>query len=336
MSAVRSGTWRGAAGLVALVVLAPYLVGQDAYYLSVMTSIAMFTVPAMGAWLLMQTGLFSFGQAGFGSLGAYAIAILLERTGIPIGFAALLAVLFATLIGALLAFPFLRARSTAFAVLTLVSLLAIDQVIVLTPDLTGAGAGLVTVPLPLLTIAGQTLDLASPLGSFYLIAAIMVICMGIARLVASGPRLLALRGIAQDEQLAASVGIKVTRMRAMAFVWAASFSAAAGAFSAPYLQVAHPRVWGVFPSIFIVAYAIIGGRNSIVGPLLGAAAVIGGTAIVGGDQYQSIFLGVGLIVVVLFLPDGLAGGVGTLVRSLRDRLRELGARGSAQRSGDAA
>jgi branched-chain amino acid transport system permease protein len=332
----RTEVLRGGLALLALVVLLPFLIEEDPYYLSVMTSVAMFAAPAMGAWLLIQTGLFSFGLAAFGSIGCYTTAILINRTGIGIGWDALLAVAFSGLVAAVFAIPFLRARRTAFAVLTMVSLLAVEQIVVLTPSLTGGGSGLITEPLPIFQLAGSTIDLSSPLGSYYLIAAVMLLCIAIARLIASGPRLLALRAIAQDEQLAGSLGIRVNAMRAVAFFWAACFSAAAGAFSAPYLQVAQPRTWSLFPSIFIVAYAIVGGRRSIFGPLIGSAVAIAGLAVVGGDRYQSIVLGVGLIVVVLFLPDGLAGGIRALFRLGRERLRGSRPSRLGEGSGDAA
>jgi branched-chain amino acid transport system permease protein len=106
--------------------------------------------------------------------------------------------------------------------------------------------------------------------------------------------------------LAESVGIDLTRYRIGAFVIAAFFTSAMGAFSAQYYSTAHPEVWGLWPSIFILTYAIVGGAGSVLGPVAGAAlGVIAVEILRATEGLQGMLLGVALIVVGLALPGGL-------------------------------
>jgi branched-chain amino acid transport system permease protein len=114
--------------------------------------------------------------------------------------------------------------------------------------------------------------------------------------------------IRDEPVLAASLGVSVRRYQATIFALAGSWTALAGGFSATYLSVAHPAVWFIFPSIFIVAYAIIGGIRSPYGPLVGSAVVIGaGELFRFADSLQPLLVGLGLVVVSVFLPTGVLG-----------------------------
>jgi branched-chain amino acid transport system permease protein len=208
----------------------------------------------------------------------------------------------------------------AFSILTLVGVLAIQEVILLTPGLTGGAGTLIGVPsFPNTSVFG--VNLVSERGQYWIIAVIcVVVLMATYRLERAG-FVRTLRAIAQHGELAEALGVDTKRMRAAAFVFAAFFTGLVGAFSAFYLQLAHPSVWGLFPSIYIVAYAIVGGGRSVVGPVLGAAALIVGSAasssisVVSENSLLPIVVGVGLIVVVLALPGGLVS-IGPLGRDL--------------------
>lgn len=286
----------------------PFAIRFDSYGLTIMTNIAMMSIPAMGAWLLIQTGLFSFGQGVFGSVGAYTLTLAMGRSGMGFWVAFLLGGLAALGFASAIVFPFLRTRRVTFSVLTMVALLAIDQIITVTRDVTGGGAGLLAPPLPQIGVMERTIDLASPPGTYYFAAVLLVITLGIVWLVMHGTRGVVLQAIGQNEQLARSLGRNVELIRAGVFVCAGALTGFAGAFSAGYLQVAHPGVWGVFSSIFIVSYAIIGGTRTVIGPIVGTGVVIAGTALLArSNVYETVLVGVGLIIVVLFLPDGIGG-----------------------------
>jgi branched-chain amino acid transport system permease protein len=133
----------------------------------------------------------------------------------------------------------------------------------------------------------------------------------------------ALRAVARNEALAEAVGISPTAVRASAFVFAGVFGGLAGAFSAAELQTAQRSIWGIFPSIYIVAYGVVGGTRSVFGALLGTTVVMGisselaSVGSLSSNSVDPILSGAGLILVVLALPEGLVSIANRVVRVRR-------------------
>lgn len=311
-------------------VLPPLLLHDDPYRVSLLVSIALFSIPALGAWMLMNCGLLSFGQGVFATIGAYATALLLSHAHVSFWLALPASGAIAAILGAALSVPFLRTREVAFSVLTLLSVLALQQVIILTPDVSGGGAGLFVDPLPSIDLGGQVIDFrSSPLAGYYLVLVLLAASLLVVRRVQRSQVFSVMRAISQDETLASSLGVDARRYRAWVFTIAAGMSGLAGAFSSSYFQSAHPDVWGLFPSIFIITYAIIGGRSSIWGPIVGTALIVVISAYLPqADGLQPIFVGVGLMIVVLVLPQGLMGLPAVLGRWATDGRAYRGRRGT--------
>lgn len=317
---------RRASSLLAVVfcigVLSLPLWVSDQYMLSTLTQIAMYSTAALGAWLLLAAGLWSFGQGVFAIFGAYTAALMAIRLGVPLWLAIPAGGVVAAAVSLGLAPLMLRTRGVAFAILSIVWLLAIDQVVSLTPQFSGGRPGLFPVPPPpAISIFGNLLDFSSPGGELCLMSLIFVACFVVTRRIRHSRYFEVLSAIRQDETLARSVGIRANRYRAMVFSIAGCFAGLVGAFSASYLAVANTKVWYTFPSILIIGYAIIGGVRSVYGPVVGAAVAIGGTELLRATQeLQTLFVGVGLAVITLFLPGGLIS-IPVYLRDLAKQVR---------------
>lgn len=322
---------KGARYLVAILILAsvPLWLGGSPYAMSVVIGIVMFSIPALGAWLLLNAGLWSFGQGVFASLGAYTAALLMLREGVNFWPALLAGGALAGAFAALVVFPFLRTSGVAFSILTLVALSAFDELVLLVPSLSGGGGGLIAVPgLPSTRILG--LQLSSTDGQYAVIAAIAILALIAVYRLEVGGYLRVLKAVAKNGALAESVGVNTKALRASCFIFAAVITGLAGAFSAAELQTAQQNVWDLFPSIYIVAYGIVGGTRSAFGPLVGTAAVmalsseLAASGAVSSNSIDPIVVGVGLIVVVLALPGGLVQLGVRAIRPVTRRLANVG------------
>ena len=225
-AAVAAARPAAAPAVVAFVILiAPQLIADDPYRIGILTNVAMFATASLGAWLLMETGLFSFGQGIFGSIGAYVTAIMAVRHGTPFIPGLLLGASAAMLFAAVVAYPAMRTREVSFSILTLVGLLAVNQFVILTPDLTGAGAGLVVPPPAPFTVLGVTVDMAaSEMVGYYVAATLLLLCLATMGLIKSSPFGRTLRALAERETLAGAVGVNIRRYRATALVTGAFFT----------------------------------------------------------------------------------------------------------------
>jgi branched-chain amino acid transport system permease protein len=178
---------------------------------------------------------------------------------------------------------------------------------------------------------------------YTIVAALLLLAMVVMYRVDHSRLAKVLAAIRQDEVLAQSVGMNAARYRMGAFVIAAFFTAAAGAFSAHYYGVVHPEIWGLWPSIFIMTYAIIGGVRSVFGPVVGATVgVLVVEVLRPAEGLQGIFLGFALMIVVFVLPGGLTsivsketvGRIAGRLSEVRSLGRAAWLRRSAQRGSD--
>jgi branched-chain amino acid transport system permease protein len=308
------------AGLTAAAVLTVPLWVVDPYYLHLAITIAMFSIAALGARLLLLLGLWSFGQGVFLTTGAYISAVLAVDLGLPFWVCVPAAACGGALAAAALGYPALRLRGVYFAIFTMVLVFAVREAIILSPSLTHGASGFVGVPPPE-PIAIGSLNIFGPQERYLVIAVLLLVTILVMYRIDRSRLANVLGAIRQGEVLAGSVGINLTRYRLGAFVIAAFFTTAAGAFSAHYYGVAHPETWGLWPSIFILAYAIIGGVGSVFGPVAAATiGVLGIEALRATAGLQGVLLGVALIIVGLAMPGGLTS---VLSEATGERLRRM-------------
>jgi branched-chain amino acid transport system permease protein len=306
----RVSIWTRLVLTAAAVLTVPLWLG-DLYYLHLATTIAMFGAAALGARLLLLLGLWSFGQGVFLTAGAYGSAILVVDHGLSFWAALPVAAVAGAVAAAVVGYPALRLRGVYFAIFTMVLVFAVREAIVLTPGLTHGAGGFVGVPRPdRISLGGVKLSFESEQSLYTLAGVLLLLTMAVMDRIDRSRIGSVLAAIRQGEVLAESVGIDLTRYRIGAFVIAAFFTSAMGAFSAQYYSTAHPEVWGLWPSIFILTYAIVGGSGSVLGPVAGAALGVLAVEILRATQgLQGILFGVALIVVGLALPGGLTSVV---------------------------
>jgi len=301
----------GRAGLIGAAILTIPLWLRDPYYLNLAITVTMYSIAVLGARLLLLLGLWSFGQGVFLTIGAYISAILVVDLGLSFWAALPVAAFGGAVAAAAVGYPALRLRGVYFAIFTIVLVLAVTEGIILSPGLTHGASGFVGIPPPNpITIGGMELSFGSEGGLYTIAAALLLLTIGVMYRIDRSRLAKVLAAIRQGEVLAESVGINLTRYRVGAFVIAAFFTTAAGAFSAQYYGVAHPDIWSLWPSIFIITYAIIGGVGSVFGPVIVATAGVLVVEILRATAgLQGILLGVALIIVGFVMPGGVTSVV---------------------------
>jgi branched-chain amino acid transport system permease protein len=114
--------------------------------------------------------------------------------------------------------------------------------------------------------------------------------------------------IRHDPRAAALTGIPVPNLKVKTFALSASFAAVGGFFLAEYLLIASPDSFSIVPSLYFLLMVVIGGSRSLGGAIVGAAFVTVVPQLMPRYPHQQeILFAVSFLVIVLFIPKGLAG-----------------------------
>jgi len=298
LAIVRSPIIWIAALAVALAALLPLWL--SVYLLGVLTAAYYFGVFAM-AWDLLFgfAGEVNFGPTFLIGLGAYTAAILDSNYGLPIPLCVAAAALAAVVGGMLLALPALRLRGPYFGLVTLVAVLLLQNFVVIFAGVTGGEIGM-TVPDVL------SIDAAE---NYWIALAFLVFC-GIALFGLSRSAVgLILQASGQDAVEAAALGFNVTKHKIAAFGVSALFSGTAGAMLIFYMGTASvDTVVDIAIGVQIIIAAVLGGRRTILGAILGAIFLIVANEFLRPlGQLNTFVVAAIALAVILFFPDGLLG-----------------------------
>ncbi|NWG21126.1 MAG: branched-chain amino acid ABC transporter permease [Chloroflexi bacterium] len=287
---------------VVLALAAVPLAGPGTYLLGFLFTIFMYGALA-GSWNIIggYAGYLSFGHAAFFGLGAYTTALLLFYSGwspfLTLPIAGALAALFAALVG----YPCLRLRGPYFSLVTLILGLAMYSLTLNLPFTQGA-SGLF---LPFLRV-----DIYTSHVIFYeIMLGLLTIVTAVLRQITRTKMGVGLTAIREDEDAAGTLGVNATRLKLQAFMLSAFLTGLVGGVYSYYKSYLDPSfVFATSISITIALMALFGGRLAWYGPLVGAVVL----SIVNEmlttqapPQTARIVFGALLIIVIMFLPDGL-------------------------------
>ena len=270
------------------------------YLLGTLTIALYFSVFAMSWDLLFgYSGEVNFGPTFLIGVGAYTAALFNVNTGLPVVVCIILGTSVAVIAGLLLVAPALRLRGPYFGLITLVSVLILDQVITIFAQYTGGEIGI--------SLPGMLS--ASNLVNYYLALGFMVISAVIFLTIAGSPIGLILQAGAQDPIEAESLGFNLTKYKVLAFGVSAFFSGLAGAMLVFYLGTASVSVVvSISVVLQIIIAVIIGGRRTIIGPILGSLFIIlTGQWLQYLGQLDYAVVSLLALIILLIFPDGIAG-----------------------------
>jgi branched-chain amino acid transport system permease protein len=301
---------------------------NNLYILHVLIMTGIFIIAAMSLNLLLgYTGQLSLGHVAFFGIGAYTSSLTTLGFSVhvlpdwqvsadpkPVWLGMLLGTVLAGLCGWAIGRISFKVRGAYFVIVTVsfaevVRLVALNWV-----ELTQGPMALNNIPYLRLGIPGwfEISFLRKP-ANYYLVLAVAVLSyIVIRRLVHSraGRAMIALR---ENEPLAASVGVDVTRTLVLATVVSAAMAGAAGTLYAHYVRIVDPDVFLFIYTVTMVIMVVAGGKGTLAGPVVGG--IIFGLlpetlrTFEIPPEVQWVVYGVLMILVVYFLPEGIVPAV---------------------------
>lgn len=313
---------------------------SDPYLLNTLITTGIFIVAAMSFNLLLgYTGQMSLGHAAFFGIGAYVSALtsLGFDVGLPGGFRIVhepwsavagfgLAIVVSALCGYLLGRLSFRVRGAYFVIVT-ISFAEVMRLIALNwVELTQGPLALTNIPYFVFDLPGLgSIALRSKIQNFYVVLVVGALTYLLISRLVNSPFGRAMRALKENETLAVSAGINVTRTLTLAAVVSAGIAGAAGSLYAHYIRIIDPEVFMFLNTVTMVIMVVSGGKGSLAGPVVGGL-IFGLLPValrpVMAPEAQWITYGVVLILILFVLPRG-------IVPSIAERLRERRVKGAA-------
>jgi len=290
--------WPIAAIFIVLLILPPII---PRFYTYLLASILVTGLLAMSLNMVLGHGMiFQFHHGVFYGVGAYAVALIVTKTSLPawVGFAA--GPIAAAVVGLLIGWFCVRLTRLYFGMLQ-ISLGSLLYVIAFRwYDFTGGDDGIYGIPMPSI--------LSSSKSSYYFILIIVAICLVVMYLIFKSPFGTTLLAIRDNPERCEAVGVNVRRHQLAAIVVATFFAGVAGVLFVVLENFVHPDLLFWVLSLEICIMCLLGGWFTFLGPLLGAAIMVALRTFVGiYTEYWTLILGVILILLIFFLPEGVMG-----------------------------
>jgi branched-chain amino acid transport system permease protein len=260
-------------------------------YSNVVLSLGTNALLALSIWLTLSCGMLAMANAAFMGIGAYASALLTMNAGAPFPLAIAAGMVAPAVVAFLIGKPTLRLSGVYLAMATLAFGEVVRIVILNTENWTGGALGLNGIP--------QSTEW------WHVALAVALTLFVLARLRRSKIGR-AFEAIKEDETAAGLMGIDVDGHKMLAFVLGAAIAGLAGTLNAHLTFFIGPSEFGFDRGVEILTMTILGGINSLFGPVIGSAIITLLPELLRGlKDFRAIFNGVILVVIVLFLPKGL-------------------------------
>jgi branched-chain amino acid transport system permease protein len=275
---------------------------MSGYAEGLLVVLAINVVAAYAAFLPLAAGQLNLGVAGFMAIGAYGAAVLANTLGWPPAATIVCAGVVTGITGLLIGYPVLRARGIYLVLATL----AFGELVrssIISLEVVGAAAGY-----PVKGHAGW-LAVSAVAG------AVVVFCAWLYT-----TRLgLCMMAVRDDELAAEQFGVKVRNVKVLAFAIGAALAGIAGALYGHHFSYIEAQQFNVVNSVYIAMYVLLGGVQTVLGPLLGALFFTLVPELFRiGDTWRFVIFAAALILTMVWRPEGLVD------RALLDRFRRRG------------
>ncbi len=257
--------------------------------------------------LLGYTGIFSYGHATFIGCGAYALAILMVRTGLHLQDAVpgiLLALAVGLFMGWIMGFLCSRVGQVAVFLVSFAFTESIQLLVMSDPlRITNAEDGISGIPRE--TFLGF-LNIKPEVNFYYFVLILLALSYLALLAITRRPIGDVFTAIRENPVRVRFLGYRVRHYRIAAFMISGFFAALAGALTALHEKAVAPEMLGWFLSGDAVLFVVLGGPGTLIGPVLGASIVVIFQEIL-SDFFKNwvVFLGISYIALIMFLPKGL-------------------------------
>ncbi len=313
-----------AAGLAAIYLFS----GNDraALYTSFITAVVTLSLVVVTGY----TGQISLAQLTFAGVSAYILSTFASSWGIPFPIAPLLAALVAAVMGVVIGIPALRVRGLMLGVVTLTFAAGVEAIWFDNNSLDGGASGL-AIPTPRLfgmnLGIGSGKDFPRPAFGILCLVVLVAVALGVSYLRTSrlGTAMLAVRA---DERSAAAAGINVVRIKLIGFALAAFIAGIGGSLLAYQLGNVTFEDFDAFLGLVLFSTVVVAGITSVSGGILAGIITSGGLLVSvissnvgqgGVDNWYGVVAGIGVILTVIFNPEGIVGPTHLALEQWRSR-----------------
>jgi branched-chain amino acid transport system permease protein len=270
---------------------------------------------AFSQQIVLRAGVFSIATAGLASIGAYCVAILVQRHGMHPLPAVVLGTVLGALAAALLAVPLARLRGVYQAIATLAFVQIVLTLTLYAEPLTGGAMGINNIP--------------KSVGTWHLLVAVGLVMYVMYAIDRSGIGRV-FDAIRQDETVGATLGVSVSYYHMLAFIISGALGGLFGGLQSLYVYSIEPEMFGFSMLTAVLAYIILGGRGTVLGPIVGTAILTALPELARPlADYRPLFHGLLIMLMIAFLPHGVVDGA---VLALRQRRAVKGKPASTEKA----
>lgn len=300
---------------------------MESHTLGILTNVGLMSFLALSAYLLLLTGEMSFGQQAFFGIGAYTAGIATAMGGLPLPAAVVLAMAVGGAAAWIVGLPTLRLGGLYFAMATLAAaeMFRILFELLRWQRLSG---GFLVGPDGAQGFGGIRWVLEQGLGQqafLAIVGTLLALVIALLVLVERSRLGATLRMIGEDAELAALLGVDVTKTRLGVAAAAGALAALGGALFAHHTTYIEPRNFDIMLGVHSLAYPLIGGLGLVLGPIIGVAIDLGlleSTRVF--QQYRMVVFGGLVALLLVWRPRGLFDEV--LVNQIGQQLRNTAQR----------
>ena len=287
--------------LLGFLLMVPFLLPSSSYTMVLLIDMLTATLYACSLYFLMgPSGMLSFGHAAFFGLGAYAASLIALKTGLPMGWCLFWAPLITGVFALFMGWFCVRLSGVYLAMLTLAFSQILWSIAHQWDSLTGGSNGLTGV---------WPNSFFSDKAHFYLLTLILVsVSLWILKRIMSSPLGYALRAARDSNARARALGMQVKGLQCYAIAISGVFAGLSGALFAFSKGNISPDAYSVSQSVDALIMVLLGGMQSIYGPLLGAVSLTWlQDEIIRETPYWRACLGAVILLLVGVFPQGLTG-----------------------------
>lgn len=291
---------------------------KDQYVLRIAVMCGLFIILASAHNILMKVGQLSLGPVAFYGIGAYVSAILTTRFDVPFIVGFVFAGLAATLCGWVIGRLTLKLRSAYFVIVTLGFAEFFRQLAINWTEMTNGPMGITAVPPP-----APWFNAGYEPYYYSILIFVTLTIFGLYRMENSTIGR-AMKSIRENEPLAQSVGVNNYKYMMLATLLSSLLIGLAGSFYSAFFQFVGPEILSFDLTVTIIVMVVAGGRATIAGPILGAIIfTILPEMLRATMVWRMVIYGILLILIMLFVPDGIMPGLRYLWQQMVLKLKLL-------------
>jgi branched-chain amino acid transport system permease protein len=291
--------WLGA-GIIVLLLLPVFL---PRFYVYLVSIILLYGLLATSLNLVLgYGGIFQFHHAVFYGVGAYGTTLMLTKTGLPPMLAFIVGPLVSAAFGLVLGIICIRLSKLYFGMLQISLGSLVWAIVYRWYSFTGGDDGIHGIPIPEI--------LSSPKSAYYFTLIITLVSLFVMWKIIQSPFGSALQGIRDNPVRSEMIGINVRMHQLLALVLAGFFAGVAGSLFVVVDNTVFPDMLFWTFSLEILIMCLLGGWFTFLGPMLGAAVIVALRTFVSTyTDYWALVLGIIMMLVIFFLPNGILGYV---------------------------